>query len=201
MSLEASRALAHAAPGRGVVVRAGDVYNTFDNDAERFLRVAREELCRGGHRAHSARCSPAAPANHLSFVRIGWSTTAIAVPNVNYHNQGEHSRRLHTRGRSPIGPAQRRRVARRGGGRRRRRCGGVVVARCEGGSASAPRPVTDPSLNERGCYRKIWHLLTQPSMRGCRTEMFRGTEQTEPRSLGGVMVRLHKVFGVLQVDR
>src|SRR6266566_2962762 len=48
VSLEASRALAHAAPGRGVVVRAGDVYNTFDNDAERFLRVAREELTSAG---------------------------------------------------------------------------------------------------------------------------------------------------------
>ena len=48
VSLEASRALAHAAPGRGVVVRAGDVYNTFDNDAERYLRVAREELAAAG---------------------------------------------------------------------------------------------------------------------------------------------------------
>jgi len=26
-----------------------------------------------------------------AFVRLGWSATGIAVPNVNYHNQGEHS--------------------------------------------------------------------------------------------------------------
>src|SRR5688572_22027256 len=85
VSLEASRALAHAAPGRGVVVRAGDVYNTFDNDAERFLRVAREELAAaGGAMPTGGTCESSV------CVRMGWSATGIAVPNVNYHNQGEH---------------------------------------------------------------------------------------------------------------
>ncbi len=91
VSLEASRALAHAAPGRGVVVRAGDVYNTFDNDAERFLRVAREELTAAGVATQRALLT-GGTCESSAFVRLGWSTTGIAVPNVNYHNQGEHSR-------------------------------------------------------------------------------------------------------------
>lgn len=90
VSLEASRALAHAAPGRGVVVRAGDVYNTFDNDAERFLRVAREELAADGIATQRALLT-GGTCESSAFVRLGWSATAVAVPNVNYHNQSEHS--------------------------------------------------------------------------------------------------------------
>jgi putative aminopeptidase FrvX len=90
VSLEASRALAHAAPGRGVVVRAGDVYNTFDNDAERFLRVAREELAAAGIATQRALLTGGTCESSV-FVRMGWSATGVAVPNVNYHNQGEHS--------------------------------------------------------------------------------------------------------------
>jgi putative aminopeptidase FrvX len=91
VSLEASRALAHAAPGRGVVVRPGDVYNTFDNDSERFLRVAREQLAAAGIGTQRALLTGGTCESSV-FVRLGWRTTAIAVPNVNYHNQGEHSR-------------------------------------------------------------------------------------------------------------
>jgi putative aminopeptidase FrvX len=91
VSLEASRALAHAAPGRGVVVRAGDVYNTFDNEAERFLRVAREELTAAGVATQRALLT-GGTCESSAFVRLGWSATAIAVPNVNYHNQSEHSK-------------------------------------------------------------------------------------------------------------
>jgi endoglucanase len=90
VSLEASRALAHAAPGRGVVVRAGDVYNTFDNDAERFLRVAREELTAAGVATQRALLT-GGTCESSAFVRLGWSATAVAVPNVNYHNQSERS--------------------------------------------------------------------------------------------------------------
>lgn len=90
VSLEASRALAHAAPGRGVVVRAGDVYNTFDNDSERFLRVAREDLTASGIATQRALLTGGTCESSV-FVRQGWSTTGIAVPNVNYHNQGEGS--------------------------------------------------------------------------------------------------------------
>jgi putative aminopeptidase FrvX len=91
VSLEASRALAHAAPGRGVVVRAGDVYNTFDNDAERYLRVAREQLAAEGIATQRALLTGGTCESSV-FVRMGWSATGVAVPNVNYHNQGEDSR-------------------------------------------------------------------------------------------------------------
>ena len=90
VSLEASRALTHAAPGRGVVVRAGDVYNTFDNDAERFLRVAREELTAAGVATQRALLT-GGTCESSAFVRLGWTTTAVAVPNVNYHNQSEQT--------------------------------------------------------------------------------------------------------------
>lgn len=91
VSLEASRALAHAAPGRGVVVRPGDVYNTFDNEAERFLRVAREELTAAGIATQRALLT-GGTCESSAFVRLGWSATAIAVPNVNYHNQSDDAR-------------------------------------------------------------------------------------------------------------
>jgi endoglucanase len=91
VSLEASRALAHAAPGRGVVVRPGDVYNTFDNDSERYLRVAREQLTAAGIATQRALLT-GGTCESSAFVRLGWSATAIAVPNVNYHNQSDGSR-------------------------------------------------------------------------------------------------------------
>jgi len=90
VSLEASRAPAHAAPGRAVVVRPGDVYNTFDNDAERYLRVARERLAAAGIATQRALLT-GGTCESSAFVRLGWSATAIAVPNVNYHNQSESS--------------------------------------------------------------------------------------------------------------
>jgi putative aminopeptidase FrvX len=90
VSLEASRALTHAAPGRGVVVRAGDVYNTFDNDAERYLRVAREDLTAAGIATQRALLT-GGTCESSAFVRLGWRATGIAVPNVNYHNQAELS--------------------------------------------------------------------------------------------------------------
>ena len=85
VSLEASRALATAVPGAGPVVRPGDVYNTFSNDGERYLRVARERLA--AQRIPSQRALlTGGTCESSAFVRMGWTTTAIALPNVNYHN-------------------------------------------------------------------------------------------------------------------
>jgi len=70
VSLEASRALAHAAPGRGVVVRPGDVYNTFDNAAARYLRVAREELTAAGIATQRALLT-GGTCESSAFVRLG----------------------------------------------------------------------------------------------------------------------------------
>jgi putative aminopeptidase FrvX len=93
VSLEASRALAHARAGSGVVVRPGDVYNTFSNDGERFLRVARERLTEANIPTQRALLT-GGTCESSAFVRLGWTTTAIALPNVNYHNQDDASDRF-----------------------------------------------------------------------------------------------------------
>lgn len=93
VSLEASRALPNARAGAGPVVRPGDLYNTFSNDGERFLRVARERL--EVERIPSQRALlTGGTCESSAFVRLGWTTTAIAVPNVNYHNQSEEHDRF-----------------------------------------------------------------------------------------------------------
>jgi putative aminopeptidase FrvX len=85
VSVEASRALPGAEAGRGVVVRAGDLYNTFSNEAERYLRVARERLAERGIPAQRA-LLVGGTCEASSFVRLGWTATGMALPNVNYHN-------------------------------------------------------------------------------------------------------------------
>jgi putative aminopeptidase FrvX len=85
VSVEASRALPGAEAGRGIVVRAGDFHNTFSNEAERYLRVARERLAERGISAQRA-LLVGGTCEASSFVRLGWTATGIALPNVNYHN-------------------------------------------------------------------------------------------------------------------
>lgn len=91
VSIEASRALPHAPAGGGIVVRAGDAHNTFSNDAERFLRVARERLAREGIAAQRALLT-GGTCEASTFVHLGWMATGIALPNVNYHNAGAGDR-------------------------------------------------------------------------------------------------------------
>jgi len=85
VSVEASRALAGAEAGQGIVVRAGDLHNTFSNEAERYLRVARERLAERGIPTQRA-LLVGGTCEASSFVRLGWTATGIALPNVNYHN-------------------------------------------------------------------------------------------------------------------
>jgi putative aminopeptidase FrvX len=87
VSVEASRALPGAEAGRGIVVRAGDYHNTFSNDAERYLRVARERLAERNVQTQRA-LLVGGTCEASSFVRLGWTATGIALPNVNYHNAG-----------------------------------------------------------------------------------------------------------------
>jgi endoglucanase len=91
ISVEASRALPHAPAGGGIVLRAGDLHNTFTNDAERYLRVAAERLARDGVATQRALLD-GGTCEASTFVVHGWSTTAIAIPNVNYHNLGPDDR-------------------------------------------------------------------------------------------------------------
>ncbi len=85
VSVEASRALPGAEAGRGIVVRAGDFHNTFSNEAERYLRVARERLAERGIPTQRA-LLVGGTCEASSFVRLGWTATGIALPNINYHN-------------------------------------------------------------------------------------------------------------------
>jgi endoglucanase len=85
VSVEASRALPGAEAGRGIVVRAGDLHNTFSNEAERYLRVARERLAERGVPSQRA-LLVGGTCEASSFVRLGWTATGIALPNINYHN-------------------------------------------------------------------------------------------------------------------
>ena len=91
VSVEASRELPHARSGSGVVVRAGDLHNTFTNDAERYLRAAAERLARDGIATQRALLD-GGTCEGSTFVVRGWATTAIALPNVNYHNRGADGR-------------------------------------------------------------------------------------------------------------
>ena len=92
VSLEASRALATAVPGKGPVIRPGDLYHTVSNDGERYLRVARERLADAKIPTQRALLT-GGTCESSAFVRMGWTTTAIALPNVNYHNMtDEHDR-------------------------------------------------------------------------------------------------------------
>ena len=86
VSIEASRALPHVAAGNGAVVRAGDYHNTFSNEAERYLRVAAERLAQAGIATQRALLT-GGTCEASSFVRLGWTATGMALPNVNYHNQ------------------------------------------------------------------------------------------------------------------
>jgi endoglucanase len=85
VSVEASRALPGAEAGRGIVIRAGDLHNTFSNDAERYLRVARERLAQRGIPTQRA-LLVGGTCEASAFVRLGWTATGMALPNVNYHN-------------------------------------------------------------------------------------------------------------------
>ena len=85
VSVEASRTLPGAEAGRGIVVRAGDYHNTFSNEAERYLRVARERLAERGIATQRA-LLVGGTCEASAFVRLGWTATGIALPNVNYHN-------------------------------------------------------------------------------------------------------------------
>src|SRR5207237_519185 len=72
-------------PAADVAGGAGDLHNTFSNEAERYLRVARERLAERGIPSQRA-LLVGGTCEASSFVRLGWIATGIALPNVNYHN-------------------------------------------------------------------------------------------------------------------
>lgn len=90
VSLEASNAR-YAPAGAGPVVRVGDYHNTFSNAAEQYLRVAQERLQERGLAVQRA-LLPGGTCEASAFVRLGWTATGVALPNVGYHNAGTADR-------------------------------------------------------------------------------------------------------------
>jgi len=90
VSLEASNAR-YAPAGAGPVVRVGDYHNTFSNAAEQYLRVAQERLLERGLAVQRA-LLPGGTCEASAFVRLGWTATGVALPNVGYHNAGTADR-------------------------------------------------------------------------------------------------------------
>ena len=90
VSVEASNSR-YAPAGAGIVVRAGDDHNTFSNEAERYLRIARERIAERGIVAQR-RLLPGGTCEASAFVRLGWTATGIALPNTGYHNAGADGR-------------------------------------------------------------------------------------------------------------
>ncbi len=90
VSLEASNAR-YAPAGAGPVVRVGDYHNTFSNAAEQYLRVAQERLQERGLSVQRA-LLPGGTCEASAFVRLGWTATGVALPNVGYHNAGAADR-------------------------------------------------------------------------------------------------------------
>jgi len=85
VSLECSRTLPGAEPGRGPVIRVGDATGAFHPEGEAMLLAARRQrpdlpvqrqLMSGGT------CEATA------FGQAGYRTTGVAIPLVNYHNVG-----------------------------------------------------------------------------------------------------------------
>lgn len=91
VSVEASRELPSAQAGRGIVVRTGDRMNTFSNEAERALRVAQERVDAGGVATQRALLT-GGTCEASAFVRAGYLATGVALPDVNYHNEGSDGR-------------------------------------------------------------------------------------------------------------
>ena len=93
ISVESSRALPGAEPGRGAVIRVGDAGATFNADAESALTRARETL---------QETAPDFPAQRQlmsggvceasAFIAAGYPATGLAFPLGNYHNAAPEGR-------------------------------------------------------------------------------------------------------------
>lgn len=93
VSVECSRTMVGARSGHGLVVRTGDVRRTFDWSAESLLAAAQTSLPVGaGERARFQRQLMSGGVCEASaFQAQGYLVTGLAVPIVNYHNQGPRS--------------------------------------------------------------------------------------------------------------
>ena len=87
LSVEASRALAGARPGRGPVIRLGDKMTIFDPNLVALLDDSAAALRKRGLRVQRARLT-GGTCEATAYLAFGYETAAVAIPLVNYHNGG-----------------------------------------------------------------------------------------------------------------
>ncbi len=88
VSLEASKHLDQAEPGKGVVIRTGDRALLFDPNAQNVLDEAADRLRAKGIGIQKRRMDGGTCEATL-YLSYGYETTGLAVPLINYHNRGE----------------------------------------------------------------------------------------------------------------
>ena len=93
ISVEASRILPGAEPGRGAVIRVGDAGSTFNADAESALTRARESLQETAPNFPAQRQLMSGGVCEASaFIAAGYPATGLAFPLGNYHNGAPEGR-------------------------------------------------------------------------------------------------------------
>ncbi|MCD4653565.1 M20/M25/M40 family metallo-hydrolase [bacterium] len=88
LSLEASRNLEGARPGDGVILRTGDRQAIFDAGVTKLLEKAGEKAVACGFPFQQKRMDGGTCEAAL-YIAYGYETGALAVPLINYHNQGK----------------------------------------------------------------------------------------------------------------
>ncbi len=89
VSLEASRNIPGARPENGVVIRTGDRLYIFDPNARELLEKSAEQ-CRSKQIRIQQQRMMGGVCEASLYQAHGYHTTAIAVPLINYHNNGEN---------------------------------------------------------------------------------------------------------------
>jgi endoglucanase len=89
VSVEMSRMLPGAEPGRGLVVRVGDRRSIFDPDATQALTEVAAGIAAGdGSFRYQRRILDGGTCEATAFRALGYRATGLACPLGNYHNQG-----------------------------------------------------------------------------------------------------------------
>lgn len=88
LCLEASKNLEGARPGDGIIIRTGDRQAVFDTAVTEQLDQAAEAVAGMGVKTQKRRMDGGTCEAAL-YVAYGYETGALAVPLINYHNQGE----------------------------------------------------------------------------------------------------------------
>ena len=88
LSIESSRELPQARPGRGPVIRLGDRMTLFDPNLIALLDDAAKSLARRRRRVQRARLT-GGTCEATAYLAFGYETAGVAIPLVNYHNGGK----------------------------------------------------------------------------------------------------------------